>query len=184
MITIIVAMDKNLGIGYKNTLPFKDKEELGIFQKLTMIENSYLIMGSKTYDSLPNKNLKGRQIIVLSSNTDKYKDKNVIMFNKINSLKSFMESNSEWNFFICGGEQIYNLFLQDYSYQKVLISYFYDKELRCDTFFNCKQIKKFLNKDYEIYEGKQFRTYMVSMNEIKKNLKLCGDEKRIITVNR
>lgn len=173
MISVIVAIDKNLGIGYKNTLPFKDKEELGIFQKLTKVENSYLIMGSKTYESLPNKTLKGRQIIVLSSKLDRYKNKDVMIFNKIECLKIFVLSNPSYNFFICGGEQIYNLFLEDYFYEKILISYFYDKELRCDTFFNCKQIKKFLNKDYEIYEGKQFRTYMVSMNEIKKNLKLC-----------
>ena len=63
MFSFIVAMDENKAIGYKNSLPWSNLDELNHFKQLTM--NKVLIMGSKTFNNLP-KTLKGRKILVAS----------------------------------------------------------------------------------------------------------------------
>lgn len=60
---LIVALDKNLGIGYKGGLPWKLKGDLKRFKALTL--GGVLIMGRKTFESLPGK-LEGRHLIVVS----------------------------------------------------------------------------------------------------------------------
>lgn len=61
---IIVAMDKNRGIGYRGELPWKLKGDLPRFKKLTM--GNVVILGRLSYESLPGP-LTGRHVIVLSS---------------------------------------------------------------------------------------------------------------------
>ena len=54
---IIVAMCKNRGMGFKNTIPWHLSSDLQRFKYLTTsFENkNNVIMGRKTWDSLPNK---------------------------------------------------------------------------------------------------------------------------------
>jgi thymidylate synthase len=66
MAELIVAVDKNYGIGYEGKLPWHCKEELALFKSKTM--GKTLVMGRKTFESLPNKNLPGREILVLTRN--------------------------------------------------------------------------------------------------------------------
>jgi len=60
---IIMAMTKKCGIGHKGRIPWKCPEEQALFKKKTM--NSFLIVGRKTYDTLPK--LPGREVYVLST---------------------------------------------------------------------------------------------------------------------
>nr|MCU0409990.1 dihydrofolate reductase [Bacteroidales bacterium] len=53
MITIIVAVDRNNGIGYGNRLLVHLPGDLRRFKNITM--GHCLIMGKKTWESLPNK---------------------------------------------------------------------------------------------------------------------------------
>ena len=65
---IIVASCKNLGIGFKNNLPWKLKNELKYFKKLTIGNgNNAIIMGSNTWFSLPKSPLPNRFNCVLST---------------------------------------------------------------------------------------------------------------------
>ena len=66
-IHIIWAQDNNGGIGKDNKLPWHISEDLINFKKITSIHT--IIMGRKTWDSLPKKPLPNRRNIVLSSNT-------------------------------------------------------------------------------------------------------------------
>ena len=66
-IHLIWAQDNNGGIGQANQLPWKISEDLKHFKKLTL--NSTVIMGRKTWDSLPIKPLPNRRNIILSRNT-------------------------------------------------------------------------------------------------------------------
>lgn len=65
MITIILALDKNGGIGKNNELPWVLKEDLAHFKRTTL--GKTIVMGSNTYRSLPNGALKGRNNIVVTS---------------------------------------------------------------------------------------------------------------------
>ena len=57
---MIVAIDKNLGIGFKNKLLKSIPEDLKRFKRLTT--GSVVIMGYNTYLSLPKKPLPNRII--------------------------------------------------------------------------------------------------------------------------
>ena len=64
---IIVAVDKNLGIGLKNSLPWKFKSDMHFFREMTIGDkNNAVVMGKNTYLSI-GKNLSNRENIVLST---------------------------------------------------------------------------------------------------------------------
>lgn len=70
--SLIAAVDKNLGIGIQNRLPWRLKADLKYFSDITSIaapeKINAVIMGRKTWESLPEKSrpLKGRLNVVLS----------------------------------------------------------------------------------------------------------------------
>ena len=73
MITAVVATDKNYGIGYNGGLLISIKEDMKHFSRAT--SGGYVIMGRKTYESLPKRPLKNRiNVIITSSGTDKMED--------------------------------------------------------------------------------------------------------------
>lgn len=65
MIAAIVAVDNNWGIGYDGELLERIPEDMKYFKELT--ENNIVIMGRKTWDSLPSKPLQCRTNIIISS---------------------------------------------------------------------------------------------------------------------
>ena len=66
MISMIVAMDANRVIGYKNKLPWYIPDDLKNFKQLT--SNNVVVMGRKTYESLPFQHgLPNRINVVVSS---------------------------------------------------------------------------------------------------------------------
>lgn len=68
MISIIAAIDCNRGIGYENKLLFWLPNDLKRFKALTT--GNTIIMGRKTFESLPKGALPNRRNIVLSSRPD------------------------------------------------------------------------------------------------------------------
>ena len=110
--SIIVARDSNNGIGKDNKLLFHIKEDMKRFKDLTT--DKTIIMGSKTFDSLPNGVLPNRFNIVLTNNREKYNEEmyldDIYISNNIDFLiKEFKDSEEE--VFIIGGESIYKQFL-------------------------------------------------------------------------
>ena len=68
MISLIVAMSQNGVIGKAGKLPWHLPEDLRHFKELTM--GHPIIMGRKTFESLPKKPLPGRKNIVLTRSAD------------------------------------------------------------------------------------------------------------------
>lgn len=66
MISIIVACDPKAVIGKQNKLPWRVPEDLKLFRERTL--GHAVIMGRKTWDSIPRKPLDGRANIVISRN--------------------------------------------------------------------------------------------------------------------
>ena len=93
-LSLIVAKSLNNVIGLNNKLPWHYKDDLRRFKSLTM--NHYIIVGRKTFESLPP--LPGRNIIVVSSTLNNGKS--------LEEAISFAQDNDD-NPFIAGGATIY-----------------------------------------------------------------------------
>ncbi len=101
---IIVAMTKERVIGINNQIPWHSKEDLQNFKKVT--DNSTVIMGRKTWESLPPKfrPLPNRNNIVVSRTIQSLEGATVC-----NSIESAIEKAKEFKkecFFI-GGARVY-----------------------------------------------------------------------------
>ncbi len=96
----IVAMNRESAIGRNGDLPWHIAEDLRHFKELTM--GHPVIMGRKTWESLPKRPLPGRRNIVISRNPD-YKADSAEVFC---SLEAAVDACREVPFII-GGAQIY-----------------------------------------------------------------------------
>jgi dihydrofolate reductase len=127
MITIIVAIADNNGIGFKNQLLTHIPGDLKRFKEITM--GHCLIMGKKTWDSLPKKPLHGRKNIVLSDIPgDTFEG--AFTACSINEALSLCEPGKE--IFIMGGGMVYRQFLP--IADRLLITHLH-KSFEADTFF-------------------------------------------------
>jgi dihydrofolate reductase len=107
---IIVAVDLNWGIGFNNNLLVYIREDMLFFKKMTM--NKTVVMGRKTFESLPNgKPLKNRVNIILSSTFQKSENNetNLIVCKTIEELSRILESYNDDEVFFIGGESIYKM---------------------------------------------------------------------------
>jgi len=104
-INLIWAQDRNGGIGKNGALPWHIPEDLNNFKKLTM--NSTIIMGRKTWESLPIKPLPKRENVVLSGNPIS----EVTNFQNLEQCIEYLNSENIKKAFIIGGEQIFRNFM-------------------------------------------------------------------------
>ena len=109
-IHLIWAQDENGGIGKDGKLPWHISEDLKNFKSIT--SNNTIIMGRKTWDSLPIKPLPNRRNIVLS----KQKQENVETYNSFNDCLETLTNNNLDKIFIIGGRSIYELFFHKANY--------------------------------------------------------------------
>ena len=107
MISAIVAVDNNWGIGYNGDLLEKIPEDMKYFKELTT--NNVVIMGRKTWDSLPKKPLPNRTNIVITS--QKKGDENGAKFMTLEDAMRYAIVNRPTDVFIIGGGQIYEKLL-------------------------------------------------------------------------
>ncbi len=103
-ISMIAAVGKNLELGKNNDLIWHFKEDMKFFKETTM--GHPVIMGRKTFESLP-KALPGRRNIVISSNPYYKADGAEI----VTSINEALEIAKKEDVFIIGGGRIYKEFL-------------------------------------------------------------------------
>lgn len=134
MFEIVVACNEKMVIGKNSEIPWNVKEDLAMFKTLTT--GHIVIMGRKTYESLPFKPLKNRYNIVLTNNPDKYETKhdNVIFTTCENVANIIANQKQKWGepVYVIGGSDVYKYFIKDCS--KLHIT-FIDKDVDGDTFF-------------------------------------------------
>lgn len=106
MISIIVAVSEDWGIGKNNELLWHISEDLKRFKRLTT--GNSIIMGKRTWESLPRKPLPGRKNIVLTDNTNETIE-NAITAYSIDDAIGKCEKGEE--IFIIGGGSIYKQFM-------------------------------------------------------------------------
>ena len=132
MTSAIVCVDKNWGIGYDGKLLVHIPEDMRFFKYMT--SNSVVIMGRKTYESLPSKPLPNRINVVITSKIDRdwEVDENGTVFASMDVVKmylSFIHPLMPIDYIIIGGGQIYKELLPycdnayvtkvDYTYENV-----------------------------------------------------------------
>lgn len=105
MIHIIVAIDRNGAIGSRGDMLFHLRADLRRFKSLTM--GHTLIMGRRTFDSLPSGALPGRRNIVVSRN----ESFSVPGAERAASLDEAIAMAGDSEIFVIGGAQIYALAL-------------------------------------------------------------------------
>ena len=103
--SLIAAMDNNRIIGNNNKIPWKAKGEQTLFKRIT--ENSVVIMGRNTYESLPNGALPNRYNAVLSSDSN-FEAIGCFMFSSFEkALVSMHEEFPTCKIFVIGGASLY-----------------------------------------------------------------------------
>jgi dihydrofolate reductase len=106
MISIIAAVSEDYGIGKNNDLLWNIPEDLKRFKKLTY--GKTVVMGKKTWESLPKKPLPGRKNIVITDNPYENINNAVTAYSVEDALSKCGESEEV---FIIGGGSIYRQFM-------------------------------------------------------------------------
>lgn len=105
----IVAVDNNYAIGKNGTLIYSLPSDLAYFKKVT--SGKVVVMGDKTYLSLPKHPLPNRINIVMTLTNETYDG--AITVRSVEELKEVIKNYNTDDIFVIGGASIYNL-LMDY----------------------------------------------------------------------
>jgi dihydrofolate reductase len=157
MISLIVAATTEYGIGKDNNLPWDIPEELNNFKRITsnVIDKSKknsIIMGKNTWMSLPNKPLRNRLNIIVSTTLIGSDGSDVVIVNSVlDAIKYAKERRDIENTFIIGGEAIYNNVINNHIsiIDKIYLSIITDKYYECDKFINMNRIYEYFNINSE-----------------------------------
>ena len=151
-INIIACLDQNGAIGYKNQLIFHIRKDMERFKQLTL--NHTIVMGRKTYDSLPHGALPLRRNIVITQQEIQLENCEVY-----HSLTDALDKCTDDIIFIIGGESIYKqcLNLADNLYLTIV-----DKKMpKADTYF-----PSINSENWEIIDKEQFKEIDDAKKEI------------------
>lgn len=105
-IIIIAALDQNNAIGYQNDLLAHISADLKRFKTLT--SGHAIVMGRKTFESLPKGALPNRRNLVLTANAD-FSATGVETVSSVQQAIKTCDSNDV--LFVIGGASVYNAFL-------------------------------------------------------------------------
>jgi dihydrofolate reductase len=125
----VMAHDLEGGIGLDNKMPWFYKEDLKRFYKLTTVDNSCVVMGRKTWDSLPKKPLARRTNVILSSTLPQRAEDNVFVVRTMARLEQLMQTYN--HVFVIGGA---NLLEQLMPLVDTLFITRINKVYKCDAF--------------------------------------------------
>lgn len=127
MISLIVAIAENNAIGKNNELLCHIPNDLKRFKKLTL--GQCVVMGKRTWESLPRRPLPGRTNIVLTDNPTDCFECGITAFSIEDALQ---KCDHHQEIFIIGGGSVYRQFLP--IADKLYITHIH-KKFDADTFF-------------------------------------------------
>lgn len=143
MIAAIVAIDSNWGIGRNGDLLVNIPKDKKFFKEIT--DGSTVIMGRKTWDSLPKKPLPNR-INYIISRSETCNNDSVKYISLIEAIEMIKNTSKNEKVFVIGGGQIYRELLPycDTVYLTKIYGNF-----EADTFFpNINKMKEWKITDY------------------------------------
>lgn len=151
MVSIIVAINKNNGIGMENKLLYWLPNDLKRFKSLTT--GHTIIMGRKTFESLPKGALPNRRNVVLSRQDITFEGAE-----RYASLEEALKScKNEEEIFILGGASLYNeaIKIADTLY----ITEIEDSEKEADAFFPNIDLNVWKEKSRECHSTDEEHLY-------------------------
>lgn len=127
---LIVAVDNNWAIGYKNELLVRIPADQRFFREETT--GKIVIMGRKTFESLPNKlPLKERTNIIITQRKE-YKVPGAIVIHSVEEALEYVKEQKTEDIYVIGGASIYEQFLPHCNLAHITkINYNY----QADTYF-------------------------------------------------
>lgn len=133
IVSLIVAIAENYGIGKDNDLLWHLPNDMRYFKEKTL--NHHIITGRKNYISIPEKYrpLVNRTNVVLTRNVD-FKENGCIIKHNLKDAIAYAKSNGETELFIIGGGQIYKEALAENLIDKMYVTHVH-KTFDADTFF-------------------------------------------------
>ena len=136
---IIVAMCQNNGIGINQKLPWRLKEDLKHFSKLTKGNgNNAIVMGKNTWKSIGCTPLPKRDNLILSktlhNEITECGNESVKIFDSIENMKLWCHEKKYEEIWVIGGQSIYEQFINDENCNEMYITQI-TKDFTCDTFF-------------------------------------------------
>ena len=159
-ISIIVAIAENNAIGLNNKLIYWLPNDLKRFKQLTT--GNTIIMGRKTFESLPKGALPNRRNIVLTRNAEAERFQGADCFRSLeDALKTCAEGSEVY---IIGGASVYEeaLKLADC----LCLTLVHDTPSEADTFFpiiNNDEWEEVYREDHETDEKHDFRYSFIDM---------------------
>ena len=147
---IVVSVDRNWAIGKDNKLLVRIPSDMQQFRNLTI--GNVVIMGRKTFDSLPNHEpLEGRKNIILTRD-ENYTARGVEVAHSVDELMDLIADVDTDSVFVIGGATIYEQLLD--KCDEAIITYI-DYEYQADTFFpNLEE-----REEWELVEESDEKTY-------------------------
>lgn len=162
----IVAVTNDYAIGKNNDLLFHLPLDLAYFKEKTL--NKVVVMGERTYFSLPKRPLPKRVNIVLSDNPN-FNDEGVIIVRNLEQLLKTVKKYPEDDVFIIGGASVYNLMMD---YCKLAYITKIDKVVPADTYIkNIEETgswKEISSSETKTENGLSFRFVVFENQNIKK----------------
>lgn len=157
---MIVAYDKDFGIGSFGGLAWNYKADLKHFQEETM--GNVIIVGHETYKKLPV--LKDRPTIVITSNVNNVTLRTPFHYavnNAESAIALAMRISKTQKVYVIGGAKVYDLFKPYYTH---VVSTFIDRSHEdIDTYVNMQDI------DMSLYDSKVLVPELVYVNYYKVN---------------
>ncbi len=162
---MIVACTQSGLIGNNGSMPWHIPEDLQRFKDIT--ENGIVIMGRKTFDTLPGGKLKNRINIVITRSFFSIEmnnlDSDIIYANEntMNTILLAIREKTKKPVFVIGGAEIYKMFFQRCKY--FYFTFILDNNITGDTFLDKAIVNIPFNKEYKKIQESSV------MKSIKKN---------------
>lgn len=149
----IACVDANWGIGYQGELLEHIPADMKFFRETTM--GNYVVMGRKTWESLPNKPLENRENIVVTSTLYLDSGYDYTIFTSLDRVISFLKSDiPDKDIYIIGGASIYEQLLP--YCDKAYITHVYIPHENVDAYF--PNLNK-MSEEWELTEESPFSSY-------------------------
>ena len=136
-LNIIVAQAENRAIGLNGDMPWHLGSDLRRFKALTM--GHPIVMGRRTWESLPKRPLQGRRNIVFSQSED-FAPEGAEVVHSVNDLFRLLHDCDD-EVFIIGGGRIYNMLMPWVN--RLYITWVHKEFPEADTYFPVIDLSEF-----------------------------------------
>lgn len=159
-ISIIAAIAENNALGFENKLIYWLPNDLKRFKELTT--NHTIIMGRKTFESLPKGALPNRRNIVLSITSSSSDFPGAECYNSLEA--ALEECKNDEEVFIIGGASIYDQAMD--IADRLCLTYIHDTPENADVFFPSIDLYKWketFREDHETDEKHKFSYSFINL---------------------